>query len=507
VKDCGRSIHFVELDPHAEAEPRYWFVSYMIASSLVMLPLAGVRLFLVFDFETGGNFPIGLFLGMLFVIAILGVVLCLLILSRNTYIIVIFVSLIAFLQFAVFYHIVNGIVVRYDLLTSQIKYSYIFSAVVGLYFFLIFISCIFIRGGRAERRFFAEADRAAPLRGFARVLGVPVGILGHVLPRRRAVILLLFLASSILFAFLIEAAIGIAYGAGDKFRLLDSYCTRILTRSGVVITPETRQECWAFLLSRNSIGRQFFYVAAALAAFWLLRRSARSLFVSSMARLRPDQLSDMFLYLRPFTLDRARLPFNWANALVYPFLFGIRTRRFDDMVLEECAFHAPAVCIEDPYDAEARYGPIKLALDHSEWQQAVSGLIKESRRVILCLGNTEGIRWEIHRLVEGGHLDKLAFCVSPTAGDDGGLGFNRTAVEAAFAQAGLSCRLDEQFFGAIFMERELYVLRSARRDIETYRMFIRMACRLSPSRSGTAPSLAGAAESGGVESKSTDCAP
>jgi hypothetical protein len=91
-------------------------------------------------------------------------------------------------------------------------------------------------------------------------------------------------------------------------------------------------------------------------------------------------------------------------------LAGIRN--LDYLLLEEGTPYGPEVAIGNPSDNLPPYGAARAYLDHKTWQGAVVDLAMQSRAIIICIDDFEGVWWEVENVVAR-HIDKALVLVHP----------------------------------------------------------------------------------------------
>jgi len=151
----------------------------------------------------------------------------------------------------------------------------------------------------------------------------------------------------------------------------------------------------------------------ALPLAWLAQRLVRRLVRFSLARLQEVDRRPPVLFLRAFADDQVGLP-RGRLALVARILeLGRGRPTLDQMLLEEGTPYGPVVALGNPADRNPPYGAARGYFEDKNWQEAVADLAANSKFVVICLDQTEGIFWEIEHLIGNRHLDKTLFLVHP----------------------------------------------------------------------------------------------
>jgi hypothetical protein len=160
----------------------------------------------------------------------------------------------------------------------------------------------------------------------------------------------------------------------------------------------------------------FYVFGVALAAFavgyWMIRRGRRLIATRAERLLGQDQRRPV-LYLRSFSdEDRDRGPAGALRSLNGRELasstpaWGSREQDALSAVLGEVG---PYVAIGKPREAVPELGAARMYLPDDEWQAKVQQLSGEARLVIVRVGQSEGLRWEIGELVRQDNPVKLLF--------------------------------------------------------------------------------------------------
>lgn len=167
-------------------------------------------------------------------------------------------------------------------------------------------------------------------------------------------------------------------------------------------------------------------VFAALAIF--LGYAARLTFFSSLleaadewrhaARASAAQLIEVsrrppILFLRTFDEDDL---FVRASNLFDRIVFAHRRRhvRLEEVVAEQAFFDGPVIALSNPKLGLQPLGAARENVSDDHWRDYVAKSIRESQAVILCLGKTENVRWEIEKILSLDGAEKL-IVVLPTS--------------------------------------------------------------------------------------------
>jgi hypothetical protein len=125
------------------------------------------------------------------------------------------------------------------------------------------------------------------------------------------------------------------------------------------------------------------------------------------------------LYLRPFTVDRLelpkpRLPFFSRFLTVRPFPL-----RLEDELFDVADGFLPLVAIGNPRDnRRLRSGEAhREFLPDEAWQKVVGERLARAEHVVVVVENTDGVVWELTRIIDGGFAHKTLFLFDPSARD------------------------------------------------------------------------------------------
>lgn len=127
------------------------------------------------------------------------------------------------------------------------------------------------------------------------------------------------------------------------------------------------------------------------ADFWLGRNASHAVQVAK----RPP-----VLYLRSFALDQpSSRPPEWFQ-LAINFLGGWTLATPETMLALNAARYAPVLGIGRPDERDPPPGALRIYLAQEQWEAKVGALIPLCQLIIWATGYTEGLHWEIQRLVK-----------------------------------------------------------------------------------------------------------
>jgi hypothetical protein len=161
------------------------------------------------------------------------------------------------------------------------------------------------------------------------------------------------------------------------------------------------------------VGGAVFLVAGGFAV-----RLARMWARAGAARLRARDRRPPILYLRSFEDDALRLPVVVSGRRPFLELFAARgTDLFEESIAWQVAPYGPVVAIARPGRSIQSLGAARELLPNETWQQGVSERMDAALAVVVIVGATEGLRWELSELVSGDHLARTVFVFPPAADD------------------------------------------------------------------------------------------
>jgi hypothetical protein len=194
----------------------------------------------------------------------------------------------------------------------------------------------------------------------------------------------------------------------------------------------------------------------------------------SADRLRARDPRKPVLYLRSFEDDDLRLPAVLSARRPFLELFAARgSDPFEESIAWQVAPYGPVVAIGRPGRSIQSLGAARELLPDEVWQQEVSERMADARAIVVTIGSTDGLRWEVAQLVSGGNLDRTVFVVPPTDNDAirERWRFTEEALSAAGANLAETPITTERFLAAaIARSGEWWVAVADVRDEATYRV-------------------------------------
>jgi hypothetical protein len=144
-------------------------------------------------------------------------------------------------------------------------------------------------------------------------------------------------------------------------------------------------------------------------------RLARMWARASADRLRARDPRRPVLYLRSFEDDDLQLPTVVSARRPFLELFAQRgSDPFEESIAWQLAPYGPIVAIGRPGRSIHSLGAARELLPDEIWRAAVSERMAAAGAIVVTIGSTDGLRWELAQLVSGGHLGRTVFVVPPT---------------------------------------------------------------------------------------------
>jgi hypothetical protein len=187
----------------------------------------------------------------------------------------------------------------------------------------------------------------------------------------------------------------------------------------IVLGPNLANLRWSDLLgiAPRTVGYVFLiggFVTAMLGAS--LFRIARSFARANTERVLEADPRPAALYLRSFGDDQLPLPVIASARRPFFELFSLRgADPFEEAVAWELNSYGPVVAVGRPGRSLASLGAAREHLADDTWREQVTDRMGEAGIIAVATGETDGLAWEVQRLVDGGHLHKTFFVFPPVA--------------------------------------------------------------------------------------------
>lgn len=150
-----------------------------------------------------------------------------------------------------------------------------------------------------------------------------------------------------------------------------------------------------------------------LLAVELFTRARRNAAVSATL-LRERDTRPPLLYLRSFTDDSLKVFTHGSPRHSWFERFLLRRReRFEVMLIWHLWRFGPVVCIGRPREHLPLLGAARDYLSDSEWRDGVESRIREAEAIVVVLGHSDGLAWELEAIERLGAKDKALIVIPP----------------------------------------------------------------------------------------------
>jgi hypothetical protein len=155
----------------------------------------------------------------------------------------------------------------------------------------------------------------------------------------------------------------------------------------------------------------FFGILAGVSLLNQLRRRTWRLAVASVSQARP-----LVLYLRSFADDRRLVAASGVTHRPAQEVFSFRARiPYEEVIARALGRHGNVVAIAEPESPPVflPLGASRTRLSGSGWRAIVRARLHEAALVVIVVGTTEGLSWEIETATRDGLLDRVLLLVPP----------------------------------------------------------------------------------------------
>lgn len=159
------------------------------------------------------------------------------------------------------------------------------------------------------------------------------------------------------------------------------------------------------------IGQIVFGIAMWLFLTAYLYRRARRNALLPATELSKKNPRTIVLYLRSFLDDKIKMRARAANGRSW--LERAVKVTFEEVITDHLWRYGPVVAIGKPGDKFPPLGASRDYVPDESWQQKVEKLMTQASIVVLVVGRTEGLAWELGKLVELGLTRKLILLLPP----------------------------------------------------------------------------------------------
>jgi hypothetical protein len=292
--------------------------------------------------------------------------------------------------------------------------------------YIMIVYCLYsatwaVNGGRVPR--VAYGRRLTPFEPLR-----PSRLLDTLLPGHRSANVTpweaaLFALSSLLF---VAASMAPFYGLRrmqNAFMEFASQAEQACLRDGLPAQPyDATIACLAgfYPWSRTAtdLGAPVVVAALCLVLANRLRHFGRQHFIDRLAALKVSPAGST-LFLRAFRDDQVRIRRASRNLFSSIFDLGRVPATLDELMLERLDGRGDLIAVGNPRDRrgaarQSPWGAQRLYVDDAHWHETVTMLMRDADRIVLCVDASDGVRWEIAHLLQGGHAGKTLFFLNPS---------------------------------------------------------------------------------------------
>jgi len=240
-------------------------------------------------------------------------------------------------------------------------------------------------------------------------------------------------------------------------------------------SPEKMPDCVALSTAwvhRVSIGLILAAVGVAVAS--LLQSWAKRLGGLGVTDVLRKPNDPFLLYLRPFDTDSVILPKPLLPLLSSLLSFRPFPVRIEEELFDVADGYRPLIAVGKPGGSKDVQGGLayRTFLEHSDWKDYVAEKIRRAEKIVVVVKDSEGVRWELARILREGAAPKTLFLYDPairTPADWDGLAkmWLPLLEEAGLAPSGLD--LLSRPIGFYFDGEKMIEIVNANRTATSYR--------------------------------------
>jgi hypothetical protein len=150
-----------------------------------------------------------------------------------------------------------------------------------------------------------------------------------------------------------------------------------------------------------------------------LARTARARWRADANRLRLSDPRPPVLYLRSFDDDNIPLPSNFSARHPFTELVSLRgSTPFEEIVAWELSRYGPVIAVGRQHQSLASLGAAREHLDDRTWRTSVTERMTNAALIVVTIGATPGLAWELDTLASSNHLSRTIFVFPPLPADE-----------------------------------------------------------------------------------------
>jgi hypothetical protein len=132
-----------------------------------------------------------------------------------------------------------------------------------------------------------------------------------------------------------------------------------------------------------------------------LRTFSQRLLVQNADEIRKFDSRHPILLLRSFADDQISLRTIHRSRhikLLQLFDSGVHINTLDELLVQRYSYIGPVIAMGNPKDEIPRLGASRKYVKGTAWEEIVVSLMRQSAIVVIAVGDTESLLWEVHQL-------------------------------------------------------------------------------------------------------------
>jgi hypothetical protein len=167
----------------------------------------------------------------------------------------------------------------------------------------------------------------------------------------------------------------------------------------------------------------FFFAHLSYSISRRIRNRLRKLSIQSALDLRKYDTRSPVLFLRSFSYDHysyqialrnTRVLWNTRGVPWYAvFDPGVEAPTLEECILQNYSLYGPVIALGNPADKMSYLGVPRDYLEHDHWKDKILSLMEESILIVLVVGKSDSLAWEIEQIRRHNYLTKTIFIFPP----------------------------------------------------------------------------------------------
>jgi hypothetical protein len=152
-------------------------------------------------------------------------------------------------------------------------------------------------------------------------------------------------------------------------------------------------------------------------------------------------------------------------------------RSLEEIVARELWHYGPVVAVGAPGERLPLIGAARGYFDDADWQQAIKHWMSLARLIVVVVGSTDWLRWEVETAMQDGHLSKVLFVFPPDTPSNRATRWSNTMMALANWKYPELLHADVTFarFGHFRGDDRFVLINDAAKDNIAYEMASRIA--------------------------------